>query len=630
MFIEKMIPTNVHFLTASLTALSAIPNATRQTLWLVHKTLLNFKLNEDKIAETITESDALAFIKIFDTLVGYKRINYYLSEKTRYGGFLFEGIEVLLRLLGKSLLNENGRLEENFSYSGTNINVGYFVGSSMISNYVFNRYGTFSTNETDKYDTVIIPREKICHPCRTVHNSSTENIYRYKRHHLQEHRCNPVMYDEDCHAVVVTAVIDGFQILVSGSNSTQVISKFITTQIIGMNDYFNQTNETITFNFNVNMSVTTNDSVKCVYWNTTGSEWSTEGLNTQIGMCYFGSFVRCESNHLTSFAVLIDHQGIFEDDVIPPEEAYALSSIGYIGSTLSLISLLITMFMLICFRKQLDRGILLHVHFNLALSLSLGLAVLLGGIQTATAVPWLCSLVSALLHYFFLCAFCWMLCEGLTLYILIVKVYADCFFKRLYMLFVIGWGLPLIVVVITSCVIPQEYGNENFCWLSSDKGAIWAFIGPMIFIILLNTVLLALTEIEIIKLWVKARKLNHKLPQPIVISTIKGTIVLLPLLGITWIIGIFAVNENTTVFMWLFTILNSLQGVGILYFHVLRNQNIRTTFRTFFRKHLHLDKLVQENEFKVGGNTKLSKHKQRVGSVISVVTHVANVNDLQS
>ena len=42
-------------------------------------------------------------------------------------------------------------------------------------------------------------------------------------------------------------------------------------------------------------------------------------------------------------------------------------------------------------------------------------------------------------------------------------------------------------------------------------------------------------------------------------SGIKGVIVLLPLLGITWIIGIFAVNVQTTVFFWLFTLFNTLQ-----------------------------------------------------------------------
>ena len=39
----------------------------------------------------------------------------------------------------------------------------------------------------------------------------------------------------------------------------------------------------------------------------------------------------------------------------------------------------------------------------------------------------------------------------------------------------------------------------------------------------------------------------------------KAVIMLLPLLGMTWIIGIFAVNNGTQVFAWIFAILNSLQ-----------------------------------------------------------------------
>ena len=42
-------------------------------------------------------------------------------------------------------------------------------------------------------------------------------------------------------------------------------------------------------------------------------------------------------------------------------------------------------------------------------------------------------------------------------------------------------------------------------------------------------------------------------------SAIVGSIVLFPLLGITWVIGIFAVSQKTTFFLWLFTICNSLQ-----------------------------------------------------------------------
>ena len=39
----------------------------------------------------------------------------------------------------------------------------------------------------------------------------------------------------------------------------------------------------------------------------------------------------------------------------------------------------------------------------------------------------------------------------------------------------------------------------------------------------------------------------------------KGMIVLLPLLGLTWVFGIMAINKDTMVFQYLFAILNSLQ-----------------------------------------------------------------------
>lgn len=46
-------------------------------------------------------------------------------------------------------------------------------------------------------------------------------------------------------------------------------------------------------------------------------------------------------------------------------------------------------------------------------------------------------------------------------------------------------------------------------------------------------------------------------------SLIVASLVLLPLLGLTWAFGILTVNANATVFAWLFTIFNSLQ-VGFI------------------------------------------------------------------
>ena len=42
-------------------------------------------------------------------------------------------------------------------------------------------------------------------------------------------------------------------------------------------------------------------------------------------------------------------------------------------------------------------------------------------------------------------------------------------------------------------------------------------------------------------------------------SLLKATVVLLPLLGLTWVFGLLTVDQNTAFFAWIFTILNSLQ-----------------------------------------------------------------------
>ena len=55
-------------------------------------------------------------------------------------------------------------------------------------------------------------------------------------------------------------------------------------------------------------------------------------------------------------------------------------------------------------------------------------------------------------------------------------------------------------------------------------------------------------------------------------------IVLLPLLGLTWVFGIMAINKNTIAFQYLFAILNSLQ-VRRCTFFFSSFELIRLTFR---------------------------------------------------
>ena len=50
-----------------------------------------------------------------------------------------------------------------------------------------------------------------------------------------------------------------------------------------------------------------------------------------------------------------------------------------------------------------------------------------------------CAFVAALLHYLFLAAFCWMLCEGVMLYLMLVAVFSK-LSKRWWFFLILGWG----------------------------------------------------------------------------------------------------------------------------------------------------------------------------------------------
>jgi latrophilin 3 len=99
----------------------------------------------------------------------------------------------------------------------------------------------------------------------------------------------------------------------------------------------------------------------------------------------------------------------------------------------------------------------------------------------------------------------------------------------------------------------------------------------------------------------KANK-HHKTALDIV----KNIIILLPLLGSTWIIGIFAVNEHTTVFEWIFVILNSLQGALIFFLHIFRGPLIWKRIKKWYKKHK-------------ATKTQLTKSSQSHSTVTSII-----------
>ena len=66
-----------------------------------------------------------------------------------------------------------------------------------------------------------------------------------------------------------------------------------------------------------------------------------------------------------------------------------------------------------------------------------------------------------------------------------------------------------------------------------------------------------------------------------VITGVKASGVILPLLGITWLFGLLSFNSDTIIFKYIFTIFNSLQGLMIFIFHCVLNKQVIVFFFLF-------------------------------------------------
>ncbi|XP_058547508.1 adhesion G-protein coupled receptor D1 isoform X4 [Neofelis nebulosa] len=297
--------------------------------------------------------------------------------------------------------------------------------------------------------------------------------------------------------------------------------------------------------------------------------WSNQGCVLAEGNL---SYSVCRCTHLTNFAILMQ--------VVPLEltqgQQVALSSISYIGCSLSVVCLVLTLVTFAMLSSvSTIRNQRYHIHANLSFAVLVAQILLLVSFSfTPGTVP--CQVLAVLLHYFFLSAFAWMLVEGLHLYSMVIKVFGSEDSKHLYY-YGIGWGFPLVICIISISFAMNSYGTNNNCWLSITSGAVWAFVAPALSIIVVNVgILVAVTRV-ISQISADNYKI-HGDPSAFKL-TAKAVAVLLPILGTSWVFGVLAVNSQAVVFQYMFAVLNSLQGFFIFLFHCLLNSEVRAAFK---------------------------------------------------
>ncbi|XP_045429496.1 adhesion G protein-coupled receptor E2-like [Pipistrellus kuhlii] len=330
----------------------------------------------------------------------------------------------------------------------------------------------------------------------------------------------------------------------------------------------------ITFIFKHAVAPEPQQKLFCVFWESgqNGSYWSTKGC-WRVGTR--DASTTCQCSHLSSFAVLMAHYDVQEEDP-------ALAVITSLGLSLSLLCLFLAALTFLLCKAIQNTSTSLHLQLSLCLFLA-HLLFLTAIDRTENKV--MCAIIAGALHYLYLASFTWMLMEGLHLFLTarnltVVNYSGVSRFMKKFML-PVGYGVPAVITGISAASRPHLYGTPARCWLSTQKGFIWTFLGPVCIIFSINLVFFLMT------IWILKTKLSSLNRN---VSTLQNTRMLtfkamaqLFILGCTWCLGILQVGPAAHAMSYLFTIINSLQGVFIFLVYCLLSQQVREQYRKWLK-----------------------------------------------
>ncbi|KAK2869485.1 hypothetical protein Q7C36_001356 [Tachysurus vachellii] len=314
------------------------------------------------------------------------------------------------------------------------------------------------------------------------------------------------------------------------------------------------------------VNISQNVSGKCVFWKQSNNagHWSSDGCTTNSNNKDF----ICNCNHLSFFAVLIS-PGSVQD----PEDVRRLEYISYIGSSFSLIfTAIIIMLFFIKRKKKTEHSIIIHVQLSGSLFL-LHLFFLASTLGSRTEKKPICQCLGLILHWALLTTFTWTAIEGFHLYLLLVRVFNIYIKRYLLKLSLVGWGAPIITVVI--CGLAGEYGkytltgsnNEtNLCWITNKIVSYITVNGYLGLVLLFNTAIMAVTVVKMWQLKLRGVQTGSRLRR-----LWKDWAILLGIsvvLGLPWGLAFCTYGPLSLPGIYLFTIINAFQGFFVFLWYV--------------------------------------------------------------
>ncbi|XP_064242687.1 adhesion G protein-coupled receptor G3 [Passer domesticus] len=306
---------------------------------------------------------------------------------------------------------------------------------------------------------------------------------------------------------------------------------------------------------------------QCVFWDPSRGQaggWSGSGCVTQPG----DEGTVCSCDHLTFFTLLLNPA--LDGSTAKAVMAVATAGCG-VAVAFSIFTMAFCIFVRCRFRFEDTVRTNLGLHLNLVGSLLLlNLAFLLNSGLSGRTHPSTCGVLGGLTHYCLLCCFTWTALEGCQLYLLFVKVLGIYIHHYLAKLCLVGWGFPALVVGVAGAI--GSYGEysiqtmdqqviAHLCWITS-KHLLVHYItncGYFGLIFLFNMAVFGVAAQKSCSLQGTGAVQGNRKPWKVALVAAG----LFCLLGATWALAFLTYGISSAAVLYLFTVLNSLQGIFI-------------------------------------------------------------------
>ena len=316
------------------------------------------------------------------------------------------------------------------------------------------------------------------------------------------------------------------------------------------------------------------ENPQCVWWDKTQLEWSSNGCEVKDSN---KTHVTCGCNHTANFAVLMDlveeRKTFFYDEL--------LMMVTYIGCCISILFLSFSFLSFWIFGEPgSERNC---IQKNLTLILIVAEIIFWYGIQK-TKYETTCFTIAGLLHFSIISAFIWMLLEGYNLYSLLVQTSPEKS-KKPY-LYLLGYGIPIIITVACLYFFPEYYGSKDYCSLIPSKFSIYSFVIPILTILCFNFIFLIMTICEVCKHSnVGYKPCTYDMDT---VNTIRNWLKLsfffILIFGATLSFGFLWLEERLSWMAYGFTGFNIVLGIYIFIFYVLLNEKMHRDFESWRRR----------------------------------------------